>query len=379
MRVELISKLDLLAPHAEQWDRLAGGIPFNGWAWMSTWWRYYGVPDEVARSAMRLYVLLVWNRHDELAGLAPWYLDTSTARGRVVRFLGSGDVCSDHQSVLCQKGEEDAVTQALADWLTEQRPGAIHCWDLMEWDGVDLDQPVMTRLMEQLAIRGSTVHARPGPNCWRIELPTRWDDYLAGLSKNRRKKIRRAQRRFLDNGRAVLHSVRKISELPRAMEILIELHQRRRRALGHQGSFASGRFTAFHRSAVESLLRAGQLQLHWLEVDDEPVAAEYQVAGDGILYAYQAGINPSRLEIEPGHLITIALVRWAIQSGYRAYDLLRGDEPYKTRWGATPRATRQIRVVPQFASAQFRHGAWLAGESVKQWVKRGWELVAGPS
>ena len=195
--------------------------------------------------------------------------------------------------------------------------------------------------------------------------------------KNRRKKIRQAARRYLDNGRAVLHSVQKISEVPRAMDILIELHQRRQRSLGHRGCFATGRFTAFHRSVVEQLLRVGQLQLHWLEIDEEPAAAEYQVSGDGVLYAYQAGIDPSRLHFGPGRLITIAVLRWAIASGYRAYDLLRGDEPYKPRWGAVPLATREIYVVPNLTSAQFRHSAWLAGAGAKQLIRRGLELVVG--
>ncbi len=43
------------------------------------------------------------------------------------------------------------------------------------------------RLIEHLADRGNTVHRQAGPNCWRIDLPARWDDYLARLSKSHRR------------------------------------------------------------------------------------------------------------------------------------------------------------------------------------------------
>ena len=108
-------------------------------------------------------------------------------------------------------------------------------------------------------------------------------------ARNLRRDIRRFERNLFDTGRVVLHRVRRVEELPEAMEILVDLHQRRRKALGEAGCFASARFLAFYRDVVPDLLRRGQLHLYWLELDGRPVAAEYQLAGNGILYKYQAG------------------------------------------------------------------------------------------
>ena len=375
MRVELISRLDRLAEHAETWDFLAGGVPFRSWAWLSTWWRYYGMPEDAPSRSNQLFALCVFDRHDELVGMAPGYLENSAARGRVVRFLGSGDVCSDHMSLLCRPGKEEAVAQAIAEWLTEPCPRDPGRWDLLEWTGVDAGEPVMKCLAENLAIRGNTVHTRPGPNCWRLELPTRWEDYLARLSRNRRKKIRQTQRRMLETGRAVLHSVERISQVPRAMDILIELHQRRRHGLGEPGCFASPRFDAFHREVMPELLRSGQLRLWQLELDGCPAAAEYQVAGGGVIYAYQSGVDPEALDHQPGLLLTMVTLRGAIEGGYRAFDFLRGDEPYKASFRAAPRPGITLRVVPRRTSARLRHGLWTAGSNVKQWIKSGLKLA----
>jgi CelD/BcsL family acetyltransferase involved in cellulose biosynthesis len=106
-----------------------------------------------------------------------------------------------------------------------------------------------------------------------------------------------------------------------------------------------------------------------LELDGKPAAAEYHLAGDGILYVYQAGVNPDLMEHQPGNVINLMILRQAIERGYRAYDFLRGDEVYKARFGAQPRPTVGWRVVPPCATAQLRHNLWLAGNNVKQWIK----------
>ena len=171
----------------------------------------------------------------------------------------------------------------------------------------------MADLVDCLAGSGCTVHRRPGMNCWRLELPTDWDSYVASLGKNLRRDVRRLERELLDTDRVVLHAVTRLDELPQAMDILVDLHQRRRAMLGEQGCFASARFLGFYRDVVPELLRRGQVQFYWLELDGQPVAAEYQLVGDGMLYAYQAGVDPESMEHQPGNLINLAILRQAIE------------------------------------------------------------------
>ncbi len=118
-------------------------------------------------------------------------------------------------------------------------------------------------------------------------------------------------------------------------------------------------------------LAAGRLQLHWLELDGEPIAAEYHLLDGGVLYAYQSGIDPHALRHEPGRMITLALIKRAIEEGRGAFDFLRGDEVYKAHWRAEPRVTKTFRVVPDHSGARLRHSLWLAGGNMKQWIKAG--------
>ena len=63
------------------------------------------------RCEPRLAVLCVFDDADSLMGIAPWYLDCSAMHGRVLRPLGSGEVCSDYLGVLCHPAAEEAVVE----------------------------------------------------------------------------------------------------------------------------------------------------------------------------------------------------------------------------------------------------------------------------
>lgn len=378
MQVVRFSTFDQLATLATHWDRLSRGVPFRGWAWMSNWWRHYGANSSELQRKASLFTLGVFDESGVPLGIAPWYCEHSASQGRVLRFLGLEEVCADYLSVLCLPEMEHQVTAALADWLTDanrHRDG----WDLIELMGVDAEDRAVRQLVEQLQARGNKIHRRDGPNCWRIELPNSWEQYLQMLSKSHRKQLRRMQRDLLSTSRAVMHCVERPDDLAAAEKVLVDLHQRRRRSLGEPGCFASSQFAAFHGDLMPELLDNGQLRMIWAELDGQPAVAEYHLSSNDTVYAYQAGVNPDILRHSPGELGNLVTVRRAIEQGYRTFDFLRGDEPYKAHWRAEPRRSVEFRVAAARTSAQLRHNIWLAGSSMKQWVKTSFGLTESPT
>jgi hypothetical protein len=373
MRTVCISSLDELAPYSDAWERLTDGVPFRSWAWLCHWWRHYGPRNPSEARHLRLAVLCVFDESETLVGVAPWYLECSARHGRVLRPLGSGKVCSEYLSVLCQRSLEGPVVEALADFLIQSAfddgPDALH-WDLVDWDSVDAEDCVVARLMERLEKSGCTVDRRPGACCWRLDLPTSWESYIASMGKSQRRTVRRLEREMAESDDLALHSTTRLDELPRAMDILVDLHQRRRKMLGEEGCFASERFLGFYRDVVPELFCQGRVQIHWLDLGGKPIAAEYQLQGNGVVYVYQAGVDPDAMEHEPGNMINVMILKQAIEQGLRAYDFLRGDEQYKARFRAKPRPSVNYRVVPRRVAAQLRYGLWRAKKSVKQWMKK---------
>lgn len=363
--VQPLTDAAMLAQLAPVWETIAGGVPFREPTWLLTWWRHYGTAPPTAGRAPQLFALAVEDE-GRLVGLAPWYVDRSLWGGRVIRELGSGRVCSDYLTVLCAGGNEEAVAAAIVDFLCTTARGD---WDRLDFDSAAADDPALTALFAEFQRRGVTVERRPGPSCWRIALPDDWDAYLARLSKSHRKQLRRLATNILDTPRARWHTTIDERTFDRDWTMFLDLHQRRRYGLGEAGCFADRLFSAFHEDVARQLLRRGELRLHRLEVDGRPVAAEYHLAHGDTIFAYQSGIEPSALEIEPGRTAAIAVIRSAIEAGFATYDLLRGDEPYKAHFRGMPSAMQQVTVVNPHLLSRLRHAALRSGRRLKQAVR----------
>lgn len=379
MQVELITTWNDLAVLELEWNAIAGGSPFRSWDWLATWWKHYGkvlTPncDHVTQSNdCQLYVLAAFDDGAErrLIGVAPWYLDRTRIKGNVVRWLGSGEVCTDHLSLVCQPEDAERVAAAVADALTAR----FDDWDRIDLSAVDADDPGIETLLADLQARECLVSRQPADACWVLDLPTSWDEYLAGISKSHRKQLRQLERRVLESNRVQWHPVQTAAEFAQAWPILVDLHQRRRRSLDEPGCFASRLFHDFHHDAAARLLQRGQLRMSWMELDGVPAAAEYHVADSTTTYAYQGGVDPDRLAEEPGRLSTILCIRAAIEEGRRQIDFLRGDEPYKAHWRASARETYDYRVIPNRRLARLRGRVWNVADVLGDWVRTGAEKI----
>lgn len=332
------------------WNILAGDNPFLGWEWLECWWRHYGSSQPDGRRSLLL--LAVRDSIGRMVGLAPWYLDYSLLDGWAIRFLGSGEVCSEYPTVLCESGYQDAVAEVLSRWLLVESP--IH-WNVLDFSAVAVDDPFLASFVGQLEQRGCKVLREAAASCWRVELPGCWEEYLRSISKSRRQKTRQLHRRLLESGAALVHPVKTEAELETGFSILRDLHQSRRNSLGEPGCFVSPRFVAFHKETCRRLLGHAQLRLNWVSIGDVPAAVEYCLEAGDTVFLYQSGIAPEMADKRPGWLSLTNSIRTAISDGYRYFDFLRGDEPHKASLGAKPRAMVDIRVSHHHMPARIRH------------------------
>jgi CelD/BcsL family acetyltransferase involved in cellulose biosynthesis len=366
MPIQLITTWQELTALESAWRALADDSPLRSWDWLATWWQHYGLADR------QLYVIAVFDDVDTksndkpLLGIAPWYLDRTVINGNVVRWLGSGEVCTDHLSLICRNEHYERVADAIAERLTT----SCDDWDRLDLEAVDADDARVARLAAALEERDCLVSRQGADACWILDLPPTWDDYLAAISKSHRKQLRQLERRVLESGRVIWHPVTNGDELETAWPLLVDLHQRRRSSLGEPGCFASPSFHDFHREAARRLLDCGQLRVSWLELDGSPAAAEYHFADGGATYAYQGGVDPQRLDEEPGRLSTILCLRRAIDEGHKRFDFLRGDEPYKAHWRAVAQPTCDYRVVANRRLARLRGRVLNVAGAVREWVRQ---------
>jgi hypothetical protein len=297
-----------------------------------------------------------------------------------LRLLGDGEVCSDHLGLLAaasypppSKGgarggiSDSSSTQestaqaaaAVAAFIAESND-----WDLLDLAAVDSDDAATTAVLDGLALNDCTTSRLLADHCWVIDLPPTWDEFLAMQSKSHRKQLRQLDARVLQSQRATWKLVATQADFASAWSTLVDLHQRRRISLGEPGCFASRTWAAFHWDVAQKLLAESRLRLSVLELDGQPIAAEYHLAGARAIYAYQGGVEPQRLDDEPGQLSTLCTIKQAIAHGHAQFDLLRGDEPYKAHWRAVPRQALRLVAVPPRMWPKLRHRAYTSARTM---------------
>jgi CelD/BcsL family acetyltransferase involved in cellulose biosynthesis len=173
-----------------------------------------------------------------------------------------------------------------------------------------------------------------------------FESYLEGLGSSHRYNFRRRLRQLQRGFAMRFECARTEEERRQALEILFQLHQQRFEDRGGSDAFHTPALVAFHREISEIALRRGWLRLYVLRLDGRPAAALYGFHYGGRFLFYQAGFDAAFAKHSVGLVAMGLAIQAAIGEGAREYDLLHGDEPYKSLWARSRRELERIELFP---------------------------------
>lgn len=363
-QIERTSDVQSLFADPDGWDQLSRGVPMRESAWLGAWWKVYGQNREA-------YVVTVRDSEGALAGLLPLYRAKPNHAGRTLSGMGDGTTCTDHVSVLARPEEAETIARAIGAWLARVSRDPRDGWDLMDLDGIVGGDPAAIALLESLRNAGAVSHASSRMNLWMRATSDDWETHLSRLNHTDRRKSRRYRDRLEEGQSPVCRIASTEAEVHLAVDVLIDLHQRRWTATGEAGSYATPESRDFVHAVAQGFFERGQLQLIWIELEGQPISSEFRIIGrDGVLYTYSTGMDREFAKLEPGRMLHIAGLLFAYQQGLCGIDYLRGDEEYKKRMLATPRPIIHLRIVAPSLLPRLRHAVWLTNFEVKQFLRR---------
>lgn len=349
--VEILTSGEQLDRLRGEWDRLlddsaSDGI-FLSWDWVRAWCRHF--------AADRGLCVITVREGGDLIGVAPlahrWERPLPLLRLPAIQFLGSGSVGSDYLDLIVRRGCETRAVDLLTD-----RIGSlglpIRLVHLLEGACTD-------RLVAGMEQRGWACSAAPVNVCPYIDLSDRtWPAYLAGLGPEHRYNF---ERRLRNLGKRQTFAYERVDSERRrqvVFPLLVALHHLRWSRRGGSDALNEKRLVAFHDEVSREALRRGRLRLFMLWVDGHPAAGLYGFMHNGVFSFYQSGFDP-RFSRQSVGLVAMGLtIRSAIEEGAREFDLLHGDEPYKSHWASRRRSLREIRMLPPDLRGWLLRGAW---------------------
>lgn len=295
------------------WDELCvrcGAGYFAGPVWATSWYDSFGdgAPTQVAS----------WSSDGMLDAIAPMVHVAEPllpgGPGRRVRVrawhnLGAGPGGADHLGFpAVEHLREDALAWALS------RTGSVRLTSL---DG-SWAVPLARRSVRSPE-RTRTYAVRVG------------SDDRPG-SKKLWKHIVRSRRQLVDRGVEFDHLIGAAIDRG-VLEQLFSLHGIRSERVGRTTTFTTDRLDFHERLAVRSSERNASFLVR-ATVDGELVGALYGFADPARLHYYQSGWDPSFEKASLGSVLIGDAIALAVERGATTFDFLRGDEPYKLRFGA---------------------------------------------
>jgi CelD/BcsL family acetyltransferase involved in cellulose biosynthesis len=171
-----------------------------------------------------------------------------------------------------------------------------------------------------------------------IALPSSFDEYLQGLSGHDRHEMRRKRRRLAELGS---WRVRKADDVgwEADLQAFFEFH---RQAPGEKAGFFTPVRERFFRRLAADLFLFGLARLDVLDLDGAPVACTFSYDFRDTVALYNSSFRPDLAKHAPGMVLVGALIEHSIEEAKKTFDFLRGDEPYKKRFGPVPRAVYEI-------------------------------------
>ncbi len=298
-------------------------VPFLTWQFQTTWWRFWGSGD--------LHLLGLQDAAGDWVGALPLYT-AGTPEERVLRFVGGTDV-ADYLDVVAAAGHEEAVWKAGLQALLDTP------WRALDLRPVPADASTVALMPALARAAGLECRIEREERCPVIELPDSWEAYLARLSGKDRHELRRKLRRA-ESARPRVEVARTPAGIAAFLDSFVGLH---RKSKVGKARFMDERMEAFFREVAGALAAAEWAALWLLWLDEQPAAALFCLEYGGTIGLYNSGFDPAARALSPGVVLIARTIEDAIARGFRRFDFLRGDEPYKYGFGAVP--TGVVRIV----------------------------------
>ncbi len=309
LRVISLAELELLrrrAGNGLDWPQL-----FMLPGWLDAWWRSFGEGYQP--------LVLAGENENGTVGVAPLKL-----QGGEASFMGNPSVC-DYGDFITRPGNEFGFINAVLEDLKGRGVRSLALGTLRP------DSTVRRFLTEGESGSGKIAECLVTDVSYQMFLPAGWDAYLASLEGRQRRDIERKERRLFSLAEADFRMLRDGEVTAGDLTQFIDMMTASRR---DKASFMSDGMRNFFEDIARAAAGYGILRMGFLEMGRRKMAAVMCFEYCGAFYLYNSGYLPEFSELSAGLFSKLYAIRYAINTGLKIFDFLKGAEPYKARLGA---------------------------------------------
>jgi CelD/BcsL family acetyltransferase involved in cellulose biosynthesis len=332
-QTELITDWSAFQALQSEWDDLlaasSADTVFLTWEWIRSWM-------EVAGHKLQPFVITARDRQGVLVGVAPFYLTEfrllQTVPFHTLRVLADYATGAEYPDCIIRRDCEDAAVDAIGAALA----AVADRWDCIWMPAVSGWTGVRERVLRICQQQGFYFHDRPADFAY-FDLPGSWDAYLNALSPKTRHQVRTEAKKVASHGSLKISRCETADQVPVFLDALFDLHYRRWKALGEEGTFRRKPNEAeFYRRFAPRALQNGWLRIFGLQDNDNFKAVQIGYVYRKVFYSLQEGFDPDAFK-GVGNALRAAVIQSCIAEGLTGYDFLGAMTEHKRRWLAQQR------------------------------------------
>lgn len=231
----------------------------------------------------------------------------------------SDSACVEYNALLVPTELQSAFMQGLMELLEKNKS-----WDAIHFDGFASDE------LEAWNLAVSEEGFR--------KIESRYFDLklireeerevISGFGYSTRKNLRKNMKSYGDLNGQWAESV---AEAEYIFADLVELHQARWQKEGEPGSYASQRFTDFHKALIQKLVPSGQMGLFRVKLGNDIIGCVQVLIDRNRVLCYQGGSAEYQGKLSPGVIADYLCIEECFRRGFDAYDFLAGNSHHKQK------------------------------------------------
>lgn len=239
----------------------------------------------------------------------------------------------DYSKFLILPGHKKACVSLLFDWLHHHQEE----WDILLLPNFEENDDV-SKLIGKLSAEHLFTVETEYMKCYGVTLEEDFEAYQNRLGKNSRNKYSRCLNRLNEYGD---YSV--VKGDASQIHHFFELHSKKWNSVGETGIFTDNNIRSFHEALAQRL--HDSLDLYFLCVRDEPIAAIYSYNFGGKRYFYLSGMDTEYEKLSPGIYLLLHRLKDSFEQGLEYFDMLRGAQRYKQQFANSVKLTQSFIIA----------------------------------
>ncbi len=369
-----LERIDGLARVWTDLEARADGSFFLSWLWIGHWLAL--LPPGTRPH------LLIARRDGEVVGLAVlcprvlWRFGFFRTRCWMLHETGNrifDRLFVEYNGILADRRCAEGVTGACLHWLGERLTRS--------------DELVLGGLTDKAESLARRVAAETGHTLQvRLADTTQWVDlgraragggpYRAGLGKNTRAAVNRAERLYRERGGLEYRVAETVAEALAGFAALEILHQASWQARGEAGAFANPVFRPFHERLIAAGVPSGAVRICRVSAGGQAIGYLYNFVHRNRVMNYQGGFAfETDNRLKPGLLSHVLAIEDSLRRGEDCYDFMSTPAGHKPLLANAEQPMNWLALGPDRLSrrldAQWRQTRGVLAETVKRSM-RGW-------